>query len=123
MWHRFAVVLLRFSFVVLVAAVATSGKAYGQYWSSVYVCPGASMSPVNPGWTGECELDGNGYMLGLALVGLYAGASSAAAISFADESYQVLELHARISAGDDTAFHSRFCDYQVAATIGASRFT
>jgi len=114
MLNRLIATSIRCGLIVVALSIATSAQAYGQYWSSVYVCPGYSQSQLPGGYTfsGDCILDGNGYTLGTALVGTSVGADSMTALSFADESYQVIEVHATFRIEGDTYAQGRFCDYQ-----------
>ncbi len=106
--------LLPWSMALSVVAVAASGQAYGQYWDSLYYCPGASASPVNAGWTGSCLLTAvsyRQYVWEVASVGTYLGADSASAISYADESYQQIEAVATIMVQGISYSQSRKCEY------------
>jgi hypothetical protein len=114
MWNKLIATLIRCGLILAALSIATSAQAYGQYWSSVYNCPGYSVSQIQGGYTyyGDCRLDGNGYTLGTALVGTSIGADSMTALSFVDESYQVIEVHAVVRIEGETYAQGRSCDYQ-----------
>jgi len=114
MRNRLIATLVRCGLGLSAVTIASSGPAYGQYWSNVYYCTGVNASPVTAPWYGQCVLHAESdinYVHATALVGTYMGAWSASALSYVDESYQEIEVHATINISGTVYSHGRKCQY------------